>query len=146
MTPRKIQHLISSSTGGLGTDVLRAGERIAGIGPETKDLPANIPVVGRLFARTETAERRTRRIEFELKEEEQKIKNLYKAGKIDEATKRREQWNSTHKEKKFQIASMKVIRAKAIESTHREIGKLRRAGKTKEVEKRRELLRIVKGK
>ena len=103
MSPRKIQHLISSSTGGLGTDVLRAGEKLIGISPETKDLPANIPGVGRLFARTDTAERRTRRLECVRKEEEQKIKHHSRAGKTQPANKRREQWNLTTNEKQLTL-------------------------------------------
>lgn len=80
MSPRKIQFLLSSTTGGLAVDVARTAERITGVAPTQADLPANIPVVGRLFQRTQTPEARVRNIGFQKRELISRIRSLRKAG------------------------------------------------------------------
>lgn len=90
MSPRKINHVIRSATGGLAEDVLRAGERALGLKPEAEDRLANIPILGRLFARIPSDEARSRKISFHYNREIQRIKTLIKNGKQAEADKKTE--------------------------------------------------------
>ena len=141
MSPRRIDHLVRGSTGGLGLDVIKAGERVAGISPPETDLPANIPVVGRLFARTETPERRKRRIGFEKKEKEEKIKRLIVKGNLDDARSTIILWNKQHPKSKLE--SFTRLRFEAVK---RESSRIRKDKSLSLVEKKtriREIRRLA---
>ncbi|MEW6014157.1 MAG: LPD38 domain-containing protein [Candidatus Zixiibacteriota bacterium] len=100
LSPRKIDHLLQGMTGGLASGIVRTvetGVKAAASGeiPEIAH-PANIPVVGRLFTRTETPEAREKRIQFEQKELIQRLARLREKGKDAEADKLIEEWNNRY--------------------------------------------------
>jgi hypothetical protein len=85
LSPRKIEHTIGTTTGGLGLDAIRAYEQVFDLKFADKDVSANIPVAGRFFQRTQTPQERQESIRYRINDERQKIRNLYKAGKAKEA-------------------------------------------------------------
>ena len=95
MSPRKIEHLISSTTGGLGMDITRSGEQAIGK-RSISEHPSSIPVVGRLFAYTPTPEKRKSNIEWAKKEAKAKINALKNQGKPERAREEMERWNKAH--------------------------------------------------
>jgi len=105
LSPRMIDHIIGSSTGGLGIDVTKAVE---GVGkPSTIKTPADYPVVGRLFVRTETPEKRKKNLKYLRQEEKGKIKRLLKANKKKEAFRLIKNWNNKYPELKFYFKDLK---------------------------------------
>jgi len=97
LSPRKLDHMIANYTGGLARDLVKSAERAAGVAPELADLPANIPVVGRLFARTDSPEKRLERIGWERNEAIQQMKNKLKAGKVTEANDMYDLWQRMYR-------------------------------------------------
>ena len=101
LSPRKIDHLISSSTGGLGRDITKATEKMLGFGKAESDHPANMPVIGRLFARTQTPEQIEKQLYYVRNDRLQQIKNKIKAGKKGEAKKMIAEWNRLNAGKQY---------------------------------------------
>lgn len=93
MSPRKIDHIVSSATGGLGRDITKATEKMLGFGKPETDHPANMPVIGRLFARTRTSEKIAQGRYYDRNDKLQRIKNKIRSGKHDEAKKMIAEWN-----------------------------------------------------
>lgn len=117
LSPRKIDHLISSTTGGLGRDIIRAGENIAGVGQARGSDLADKPVIGRLFQRTETPKKREQRINYQRNEAKQKIRNMLKAGNSSGAKDKLQQWNNRHPD--FKLVMPELPTRTPIERTKR---------------------------
>jgi hypothetical protein len=94
LSPRMIEHVIGTSTGGLGMDIVRTGE---GVGmPSTIKTPADYPVVGRLFGRSQPPIERKERLKYLKQQEITEIKKLRKAGKLEEAKNKIKYWNNKY--------------------------------------------------
>jgi hypothetical protein len=93
VSPRKIDFVISQSTGGLGSDIIAATEKTTGVDRQQRDIPANMPIVGRLFARTNTPEDRHKKMEYERAEVRNQVKTLIREGKPREAKIAIGRWN-----------------------------------------------------
>ena len=89
LSPRKIEHAIGSSTGGLGMDLIRAGEGSVG---KIKQ-PADIPVAGRLFVRKKTEEQRRKKIKYERDKKVAQIKKLVNKDRRGQAKSVMDSWN-----------------------------------------------------
>jgi hypothetical protein len=94
ISPRKIEHLVERSSGGLGMDILRAIESVGK--PSRIETGADIPVAGRLFTHQPEAERRRANIEYLRTRELQRIDRLYEAGKDKEAEEKIRVWNKRY--------------------------------------------------
>lgn len=62
LSPRRIEHLLGSTTGGLGLDLLRSAE--GAYTPSKMDKPSKYPIVGRLFTHTLTPAERSERLKY----------------------------------------------------------------------------------
>lgn len=121
VSPRKIDHVVSSSTGGLGRDVIKAGEKVVGLAPVTGKNAANIPVLGRLFQRTQTPEKREQRIGFEKRDKEKEVRRLIVKGNIAKAKETAEIWDRNHPTAK--IKRFRVLLGSAIGNEIRKVSK-----------------------
>ncbi|MDF1545758.1 MAG: hypothetical protein P1R58_11720 [bacterium] len=93
LSPRKIEHSIGSLTGGLGLDLIRAGEQAFDLRKEEGGHPASLPVVGRLYQRTETPEHKAKSESFQIQERVGKINKDLEMGQTDEAKEKLDEWN-----------------------------------------------------
>lgn len=84
-SPRKIEHILGSATGGLGVDIVHAYESVFDMKFGDRSVSTNIPILGRFFQRTDSPDDRINRINFYIDDEVQKIKNLREAGNNKEA-------------------------------------------------------------
>lgn len=99
ISPRKIEHLVEKSTGGLGMDIMRAIEDI-GKPSRIKSL-ADIPIVGRLGTHQQDPESRRKRLERLRSVEKGKVSKLYGQGKKAEAEELIKRWNRKYPEFRF---------------------------------------------
>jgi hypothetical protein len=91
VSPRKLDFLMSGTTGGMATDLIKAGE--GAYKPSRITKPSQYPVVSRLFVRTDTPQRKRQKMEFEHDELTQKVKTKIRFGKTDEAKSLVRRWN-----------------------------------------------------
>lgn len=99
LSPRKIEHLIEKSSGGLGMDILRAVENIGR--PSNIESGADIPIAGRLFSHQQSPESRKRRMKQMRQDERSKIKKLRMKGDHAASEKRRKIWNKRYPDYKI---------------------------------------------
>lgn len=97
VSPRKVEHLVGGATGGLGMDIIKAAEQGFDYG-EDKDTPSDWPVVGRLFARTQTEQKREERLEQQRKQVQAKVNKQFNIGNDERGQEIAEQWNKQHPE------------------------------------------------
>jgi len=106
LSPRKINHLVSSATGGLGEDIIRGSETFKQFFEEGMmeiEHPADIPIAGRLFHREPPPDKKMEWLFFQAKDERQKIITMMKEGDVDKAIKRLNEWNRTHPAAQIQM-------------------------------------------
>lgn len=94
MSPRKIEHLAGATTGGLAMDIIRSAE--GAYAPSKMKTPADYPVVGRVFGRTWTPEKRKQILKYMQIKEKTQLRKLKKAGKKEKAEEKRQSWNRRH--------------------------------------------------
>lgn len=110
MSPRKIDFLLSSATGGLARDLARFAEKTIGISPPATDLAANIPVVGRLFQRTQSPEQRSKQLGFRRDNVITRVRSLNRAGQTELATDELNRWNLRFPSLEITTEDLKVKR------------------------------------
>jgi hypothetical protein len=106
LSPRKIEHLVSSATGNLGMDLIRGTEDIYTGGKEIEQ-PVDIPIAGRLFQRIQNQKERKERLTYMRTETIGRIKSLLKSSKKEDAKELFKQWNNKYPD--FKIEGKNII-------------------------------------
>jgi hypothetical protein len=99
VSPRKAEHFLEASTGGLGMDMLQAVENLSR--PRKIEQGADLPIVGRLFQRQRTKEERQKSLDYERKMMKKKINDLYESGQKEKAREKQRIWNQRHPEQRI---------------------------------------------